>query len=89
MSRIGKKPVAIPAGVSITVNDRTLNVEGPKGKLTFTHRSEVSVEVDADGKEAVVSRMDDSRPSREFHGLTRAILANMIVGVTQGYEKKL
>ncbi|MBB3208408.1 large subunit ribosomal protein L6 [Rhodopirellula rubra] len=89
MSRIGKKPVAIPAGVSITVNDRTLDVEGPKGKLSFTHRPEVSVEVDADAKEANVSRVDDSRPSREFHGLTRAILANMIVGVTQGYEKKL
>ncbi|MCM2371139.1 50S ribosomal protein L6 [Aporhodopirellula aestuarii] len=89
MSRIGKKPVAIPAGVTITVNDRTLDVEGPKGKLSFTHRPEVSVNIDTDAKEVNVARADDTRPSREFHGLTRAILANMIVGVTQGYEKKL
>lgn len=89
MSRIGKKPIAIPAGVTVTVSDRTLDVEGPKGKLTFTHRPEVTVTVDGDGKEVAVTRDDDLRPSREVHGLTRAILANMIVGVTQGYEKKL
>lgn len=89
MSRIGKKPIAIPAGVTVTVNDRTLDVEGPKGKLTFTHRPEVSVTVADDASEVAVTRDDDLRPSREVHGLTRAILANMIVGVTQGYEKKL
>lgn len=89
MSRIGKKPIAIPAGVTISVNNRTLNVEGPKGKLSFTHRPEVSVAVDEGSKEAVVSRVNDERPSRERHGLTRSILSNMIVGVTQGYEKRL
>jgi len=89
MSRIGKKPVAIPAGVTITSNDRAIDVEGPKGKLSFTHRPEISVVVDEDSKELVVSRQDDTRTSRELHGLTRAVIANMIVGVTQGYEKKL
>ncbi|TWT73918.1 50S ribosomal protein L6 [Allorhodopirellula solitaria] len=89
MSRIGKKPIAIPAGVTIAVNDRTVNVEGPKGKLTFTHRPEVSISVDSDANDVSVTRADDSRPSREFHGLTRAIVANMVEGVTQGYEKKL
>lgn len=89
MSRIGKKPVAIPAGVTITSNDRAIDVEGPRGKLSFTHRPEISVVFDEDSKEVVVSRQDDTRTSRELHGLTRAVIANMIVGVTQGYEKKL
>ena len=89
MSRIGKKPVAIPAGVTVSLDDRTINVEGPKGKLSFTHRPDVSVELNDDSTEANVSRQDDTRSSRELHGLTRAILANMIVGVTEGYEKKL
>ncbi len=90
MSRIGKKPIAIPAGVTVAVDDdREITVEGPKGKLVFTHRPEVNVTVDADTKEVAVTRDNDLRPSREFHGLTRAIVANMIVGVTQGYEKKL
>lgn len=89
MSRIGKKPVAIPAGVTVTQNDRTIDVEGPKGKLSFTYRPEVSVDVNGDTNELVVSRPDESRTSRELHGLTRAIMANMFVGVTQGYEKKL
>ncbi|SMP50643.1 LSU ribosomal protein L6P [Neorhodopirellula lusitana] len=89
MSRIGKKPVAIPAGVTVSLNDRTIDVEGPKGKLSFTHRPEVSVEISEDGKEAQVTRDGDTRTCREFHGLTRAVLANMIVGVTDGYEKKL
>lgn len=89
MSRIGNKPIAIPAGVTVAVDTRTLNVEGPKGKLTFTHRPEVTVSVDDDAKAAVVTRADDTRSSRELHGLTRAILENMIIGVSQGYEKKL
>lgn len=89
MSRIGKKPVAIPAGVTITQSDRTIDVEGPKGKLSFTHRAEVSVDINEDDKVLVVSRADDSRTCRELHGLTRAVMANMFVGVTEGYEKKL
>lgn len=89
MSRIGNKPVAIASGVKVSVADRTVNVEGPKGKLAFEHRPEVSVEVDAAGKQMVVKRINDEREARAFHGLTRAILNNMVLGVTAGYEKRL
>lgn len=90
MSRIGRKPIEVVGGAKVSVNDdRLITVEGPKGKLEFTHRPEVSLEIAEDGKEVVVKRQDDDRPSREFHGLTRAIVANMIEGVTKGYEKRL
>ncbi len=89
MSRIGKKPVSIPGGVKVSVNDRLIEIEGPKGKLAFEHRPEVKVAVDSDANEVAVTRDDDERTSRAFHGLTRAIIANMFVGVTNGYEKKL
>lgn len=89
MSRIGKKPVAIPAGVKISVLDRTVSVEGPKGKLTWTHRPEVSVEVEENGGNLSVSRDGDSREARAFHGLTRSLIQNMMIGVTEGYQKKL
>ena len=90
MSRIGRKPVSIADGATVSVDDqRVITVKGPKGELTFTHRPEVSVSVDDDGKEVTVSRQNDERPSREFHGLTRALIANMIEGVTKGYEKRL
>ena len=87
MSRIGKKPVAIPGGVTVSVADRVINVEGPKGKLSFTHRPEVTVAVE--DNEVVVSRENESRTCRELHGLTRALVNNMVEGVTKGYEKKL
>ncbi|MEL6106307.1 MAG: 50S ribosomal protein L6 [Planctomycetota bacterium] len=87
MSRIGNKPVAIPGGVTVSVADRVITVEGPKGKLNFTHRPEVAVAVE-EGK-VVVSRDDDTRTGRELHGLTRALVNNMVEGVTQGYERKL
>ncbi|TWT54438.1 50S ribosomal protein L6 [Rubripirellula amarantea] len=89
MSRIGKKPVAISGGAKLSLDGNTINAEGPKGKLTFTHRPEVSVTINDDGTEAVVTRDSDERESRAFHGLTRAVIANMIEGVTKGYEKKL
>ncbi|MCC9644208.1 50S ribosomal protein L6 [Rhodopirellula sp. JC740] len=89
MSRIGNKPVAIPSGVKVSIADRNIDVEGPKGKLSFKHRAEVNVAVDSDANQVVVTRDKDDRTSREFHGLTRAIVANMMVGVTEGYEKKL
>ena len=89
MSRIGKKPVPIAAGAKVVVNGRMIDVEGPKGKDSYEHRPEVSVIVDEDAKSVVVERHSDDRPSREFHGLTRALVANMIEGVTKGYEKKL
>ncbi|MGV3485820.1 MAG: 50S ribosomal protein L6 [Planctomycetaceae bacterium] len=89
MSRIGKKPVAIDGGAKVSLDGRVINVEGPKGKLRFEHRPEVSVTVDEDGKHVVVSGDAMNRDSRMFHGLTRALVANMIAGVTKGYEKKL
>jgi large subunit ribosomal protein L6 len=89
MSRIGKKPVTIPDGVKIAVDGRKISVEGPKGKLSYEHRPEVTVRVNADDKEVVVERGQDDRESRAFHGLTRALLANMIKGVKDGYEKRL
>ena len=89
MSRIGKKPVSIADGAKVSIDGRTIEIEGPKGKLSYKHRPEVSVAVDDDGKQVVVTRDDDERPSREVHGLTRALIANMIEGVTKGYEKRL
>lgn len=89
MSRIGKKPVAIPAGVKISLNGREITVEGKQGKLTYEHRPEVKVTVDEDAKEVTVSRDGDDREDRAFHGLTRALVQNMIIGVTEGYEKRL
>jgi large subunit ribosomal protein L6 len=89
MSRIGKKPVPVPAGVKVAIADRTITIEGPKGKLAWEYRPEVSVVHDEQTKALVVSRRDDERQSRALHGLTRALLVNMVVGVTQGYEKRL
>ncbi len=89
MSRIGKKPVPVPAGVKIEIGDRLVRVEGPLGTLEWQYRPEVSVAYDQQAKTLTVSRCDDERQSRALHGLTRALLLNMIVGVTQGYEKRL
>jgi len=89
MSRIGNKPVPIADGAKVVVNGRMIDVEGPKGKDSYEHRSEVAVIVDEDAKTVMVKRHNDDRPSREFHGLTRALIANMIEGVTKGYEKRL
>lgn len=89
MSRIGRKPVEIPAGVKVSLEGNTVNVEGPKGKLSFTHRDEVKVEVTDDGKTVNVSRDSDLGLARALHGLTRALINNMILGVKTGYEKKL
>jgi large subunit ribosomal protein L6 len=89
MSRIGKKPVAVLDGVKVSVEDRTITVEGPKGKLQFTHRPEVSVAVSEDGKSFTVTANDGERETKAFHGLTRALVNNMIFGVKNGYEKRL
>lgn len=88
MSRIGNKPVPIAGGAKVAVNGRVVEIEGPKGKLSYEHRPEVTVAVN-DANEVVVTRGGDDRPSREYHGLTRALIANMVEGVTKGYEKKL
>ena len=87
MSRIGKKPVTIIDGVKVTVADGAVAVEGPKGKLNYQLRPEVDVKVEEG--EVIVSREKNDRHSRAFHGLTRALISNMILGVKEGYEKKL
>lgn len=89
MSRIGKKPVPVAAGAKVVIDGRLITVEGTQGTLTYEHRPEVSVALDEDGKHVVVTGDAENRESRQFHGLTRALVANMIAGVTQGYEKKL
>lgn len=89
MSRIGKQPVKVPGGVKIQIADQAIEVEGPLGKLQFEHRPEVSLVYDEPTKTLTVARQDDSRQARALHGLTRALIANMVVGVTKGYEKKL
>lgn len=89
MSRIGKLPVQIADGAKVSLTGRKLEVEGPKGKLSYEHRPEVKVTVDEDAKTVTVTRDGEDRPSRELHGTTRAVIANMIEGVTKGYEKRL
>ena len=89
MSRIGNKPVSIPDGVKVALDGRSVTVEGKLGKLQYEHRPEVAVNVDEEGKEITVSRHAEDRNSRAFHGLTRALLQNMVVGVAQGYERRL
>lgn len=89
MSRIGSKPVSVPSGVKVTIAERTITVEGPLGRLDVTYRPEVTVTYDDEAKTVTVARVNDERSSRAFHGLTRALVQNMMVGVTQGYEKKL
>lgn len=89
MSRIGKKPVNYPSDVKVNLNGREITVEGKLGTLSYTHRPEIKVEVDQENREIVCSRSTDVRDVRAYHGLTRALLANMVVGVSQGYEKKL
>jgi large subunit ribosomal protein L6 len=89
MSRIGRKPVAVPANVKVSVTDSTIHVEGPKGKLSFTHRGEIGVRYDDAARLVVVTRSDDERLSRALHGLTRSLISNMVRGVTDGYTKKL
>jgi len=87
MSRIGKNPISLPAGVEVKVNGDTVEVKGPKGSLTQTIRSTITVAVD-DGT-VTVDRENDERENRALHGLTRALIYNMVVGVTDGYTKEL
>lgn len=89
MSRIGQQPVPILDGVNVNVQSSTISVEGPKGKLDFEFRPEVSVSVNEEDKTVVVERKSDDRHSRAYHGLTRALIRNMVQGVKDGYEKKL
>jgi large subunit ribosomal protein L6 len=87
LSRIGKKPVAIPKGVSAVITDKTLKIKGPKGELAQSFHPNLSVEV-KDG-EIIVGRPDDSKENKALHGLTRALIQNMIDGVIKEYQKTL
>jgi large subunit ribosomal protein L6 len=87
MSRIGKLPVPVPAGVDVTISGALVTVKGPKG--TLEHAVPAPITVAQEDGTLVVSRPDDERSSRALHGLTRTLLANLVTGVTQGYEKKL
>lgn len=89
MSRIGRKPVPVPDGVKVNVDGNTLVVEGPKGKLDWEFRPEISVAYDQEQKLVVVGRASDERTARALHGLSRALIQNMMVGVTEGYERRL
>jgi large subunit ribosomal protein L6 len=89
MSRIGKAPVQIPKGVKVALEAGALKVEGPLGKLEQRPHQAVSVAIDQAAGVVTVSRADDDRQSRALHGLTRALVANMVEGVSKGYEKKL
>ena len=88
MSRIGRLPIPIPAGVDVNIDGRTVRVKGPKGELSHTLADPIRVERAEDGTLRVL-RPDDERRSKELHGLTRTLLANMVVGVTEGYRKSL
>lgn len=87
MSRIGKLPIDVPTGVTITVDSDVISVKGPKGELTVPHLSDVTVTLE--GTQAIVTRKDDERIAKAQHGLQRALLNNAVVGVVSGYEKKL
>ena len=87
MSRIGRKPIAIPAGVDIQIDGSTVTVKGPKGTLTQSFRPEMTIK--AENGEILVSRPDDSNENRSLHGLTRSLVANMVTGVTTGFAKEL
>lgn len=87
MSRIGSKPVAIPSGVKIDIKGTTVAVSGPKGQLSWDYPPSMAVKIEGDALE--VHRSDDAKKNRELHGLTRALIANMVRGVSEGYEKRL
>lgn len=88
MSRIGRLPVPVPAGVDVTIEGRKVIVKGPKGELSHTVVAPITVQREEDGS-LLVRRPDDERASRSLHGLSRTLVANMVIGVTQGYAKTL
>ena len=87
MSRIGKLPIAIPAGVDVNIDGSTVTVKGPQGTLTRTVHSNIAVAVE--NNEIVVTRPNDEKLNRSLHGLTRTLIANMVEGVANGYKKEL
>src|SRR5215469_16202388 len=88
MSRIGRKPITVPAGVDVVIDGQTVKVKGPKGELKHTLAEPITAER-ADNGDLVVVRPNDERRAKELHGLSRTLVNNMIVGVTDGYRKSL
>jgi large subunit ribosomal protein L6 len=89
MSRIGKQPIPVPADVKVQVTNGQVVVEGKKGKLQLDYHPNMVVKFDSGAKSITVTRPDDERINRSLHGLTRSLIANMVEGVTKGYEKRL
>jgi len=87
MSRVGKKPIPVPPGVTVTLNPGTVHVKGPKGELTTTVMDGITVE--QENGQLQVNRADDTKEQRAFHGLVRALVANTVTGVTEGFKKEL
>jgi large subunit ribosomal protein L6 len=87
MSRIGKRPIPIPAKVTVTINGQTVGVKGPKGELSRTLPPEAIVEQES--QTVLIKRRDESRPARQRHGLCRTLVANMVEGVSQGFQRRL
>ena len=87
MSRIGKQPITVPAGVDVTIDGTTVTVKGPKGELTRSF-SEIMI-IKREGDDIIVERPDDSRDAKAFHGLVRTLIANMVEGTANGFSKKL
>lgn len=87
MSRIGKQPIPVPAGVEVTIDDRQVVVKGPRG--TLEHEIPAAIGLAREGDELVVSRPDDERENRSLHGLTRTLVANMVTGVSTGFTREL
>ena len=87
MSRIGKKPVTLPSGVTVSIADKTVSVKGPKGELSFPIYDNITVVLE--NGEVIVTRANDLKETRALHGLTRACIQNMVIGVTEGFSKTL
>lgn len=89
MSRVGVKPIAVPGGVTIQISGRQVNINGPKGKSSWTFPSNAKVAFSESSKQISVERLDNSKQARANHGLTRALLANMVKGVAEGFSRRL
>ena len=88
MSRIGKQPISVPAGVEVTIDGQNVSVKGPKGNLELLVAEPITVSRNDDGA-IVVNRPDDERRNRSLHGLSRTLVSNLVTGVTQGYTTKM
>lgn len=89
MSRIGKKPISVPNGVKVALRDHEVSVAGPKGSLAWDYPDGITVEYDAGASVIQVTRATDAKRDRAMHGLTRALINNMVIGVSQGFERRL